>query len=329
MDPVTHVLAAVTVAELLPRSVPEGWGLVTAAGASLAPDIDFVARRWGHTGLLRWHHTVTHSFVGTAALGALWAAVVAWATRTPWLALTPYAAIGVLTHVGLDYLLHNNGIMLGWPFTTAMPKGALFLGLNPQTSSARCGERKFTVCLLCQAHSLAFNRVFFLLGGTALGAAIFFPYRRYICAAGLLLLTAEIIRRAVSKGAARRLAAAALGGRPYIFPADFQGRKWLAAAPVAGGYQVARVDVREREVEAPRRLETAPDALITATRDRPSVRALLRNAILPAAELAAGGRELWWRDVSYAFSAEVPLHVLRLVLNERGEVEREEFRERW
>ncbi len=328
MDPVTHVLAAVSAAELLAPAGLEPWAVTAAAGAALAPDADFIARPFGHTGLLRWHHTLTHSVVGAGLLAAAWAAVVSLVSRAPWHALAPFAGLGALSHLGLDYILHNNGLMLAWPFSRVMPRGGLFIGLNPQTSSARCGERKLTVCLRCQAHSLLFNRVFFLLALTTAAAAAAFPWRRYVFAAGLAAVLVLILSRAVAKVRAAAIARQALGAGVAVFPADFSGRRWLAVARTGKGYRTALVDLKRRDVSPPVDHRPAPAGVVAATSARAAVRAFLANAILPFTELSPDGLELWWRDLSYAFTPAVLLHTLRLKLD-AGVVASEEFRERW
>jgi membrane-bound metal-dependent hydrolase YbcI (DUF457 family) len=328
MDPVTHVLAAVTAAEILAPSGIEPWAVTAAAGAGLAPDADFIARRFGHTALLRWHHTVTHSVVGTGLLAAAWAAVVSLVSGVPWYTLALFAGLGALTHLGLDYILHNNGLMLAWPFSRAMFRGALFIGLNPQTSSARCGEHKLTVCLKCQAHSLLFNRVFFILAVTAAAAAAAFPWRRYVFAVGLAAVLLLILSRVVAKTRATRLAREALGANVDVFPSDFTGGRWLAAAPEDEGFRTALVDLKRRETSPPADHRPAPAAAVAATASRPAVRTFLANAILPFTETSPDGSELWWRDLSYAFTPSVLLHVLRMKMDGDA-VTSEEFRERW
>ena len=328
MDPVTHVLAAVTAAEILAPSGIEPWAVTAAAGAGLAPDADFIARRFGHTALLRWHHTLTHSVVGAGLLAAAWAAVVSLVSGVPWYTLAPFAGLGALTHLGLDYILHNNGLMLAWPFSRAMFRGALFIGLNPQTSSARCGEHKLTVCLKCQAHSLLFNRVFFIFALTTVAAAAAFPWRRYIFAFGMATVLLLVLSRVVAKARADRIAREALGSGVDVFPSDFTGKRWLAVARKGEGYRTVLVDLKSRDAAPALEHHPAPADLVEATAARPAVRTFLANAILPFTEMSPDGRELWWRDLSYAFTPSVLLHILRMELDGDA-VTSEEFRERW
>lgn len=331
MDPVTHVLAAVTAAEILAPRGAEAGVVVAAAGAALAPDLDFIARRLGHIGLLKFHHTFTHSFVGIAALAAVWGALVALVLRVPWHLALAFALLGALTHVGLDLILHNNGLMLWWPFDRRMVRGSWFLGLNPFTSSARCGERKLTVCLLCQAHSVIRNRVTLLLAMTAAAAAAAWPWRRWVCLGGFALTLGYVFYVFILRARAGRLARAALGPKLEVFPASFDGRTWLAvtAAEVPGTYAAATVDINKREVGPPRRHEAAASELKAATAGRPAVAAFLENAIFPFAGAGPNGRSVWWTDLAYDFAPDVTLHTLKIELDEKGEVVNEEFRERW
>jgi len=329
LDPVTHTLAALTAAEILAPSPFEPWAAAAAVGAALAPDADFVARRFGHVGLLKFHHTLTHSLVGVAALAAAWAGVLSLVSRLPWLWLAGFAFAGAATHVGLDLILHNNGLMLWWPLSRRMVRGGLVIGLNPQTSSARCGERRLGVCLVCQGHSLLFNRVFFLLLATVAVAAAAWPYRRPVCAVGAAALLAYVGFAAWRKGRARRLAAAALGPDARVFPASFGSGRWLAVAPRDGGFATAAVDLGRRTVAPAAAHAPAPAALAASTAGRDAVAAFRANAIFPFAELGPGGRELWWRDLSYAFTPAVQLHTLKISFDDAGRVAGEEFRERW
>jgi hypothetical protein len=212
-----------------------------------------------------------------------------------------------------------------------MVRGGWFLGLNPFTSSARCGERKLTVCLLCQANSVIRNRVTLLLAATAAAAAAAWPWRRWVSLAGVAATLVYVLYVDVLKARAGRLARAVLGPRLEVFPASFDGRSWLAVTPerAEGAYAAATVDLRTREVGKPRLHAPAPPALTAATRARPAVAAFLENAIFPFAGLGPRGQSVWWTDLAYDFAPDVTLHTLKIELDEKGEVVAEEFRERW
>jgi len=305
--------------------------VAAAAGAALAPDLDFLARRLGHIGLLKFHHTFTHSFIGVAALAAAWGALVALLLRIPWPLALAFAYLGALTHIGLDLILHNNGLMLWWPFSRRMVRGGWFLGLNPYTTSARCGERKLTVCLLCQANSVVRNRVTLLLVATVAAAAAVWPWRRGVSLAGFAVTLAYVLYVDFLKARAGRLARAAMGPRLEVFPSSFGGRTWLAvrAGETAGTYAAATVDLRRGDVGQPRGHEPAAPSLADATRARPAVTTFLENAIFPFAGAAPNGRGVWWTDLAYDFAPDVTLHTLKIEFDEKGEVVAEEFRERW
>ena len=314
---------------LAPRPGLEPWALAAAAGGALAPDLDFVARRFGHIGLLRVHHTFTHSFLGAGALAALWAGALSLVSGWFWPMLMLYAVLGALTHVGLDLILHNNGLTLWWPFAARMVRGGLFLGLNPRTSSARCGERKFAVCAVCQARSVIFNRVFFVLAATAAVGLAVWPARRYLAAAGGAAVCALALYYALLKRRARALSADALGEGAEVFPASFGGGEWLAVARRDDGFVTGPLNLARGEAGPFTTHTPAPAELTAATAGRPAVKALAANAIVPFAETGPDGRELWWRDLSYDVDPTVPLHVLKIRFDAAGAVEREEFRERW
>lgn len=329
MDPVTHVLAAVTVAEVLAvRTVGETAKVVAAVGGALAPDVDFISRRLGHIGLLKFHHTVTHSLVGGAVLASLWATAVWLLTRGSWLTLFGFAAAGLGTHIILDLILHNNGLMLFWPFAGRMVRGGLALGLNPLTSSARCGERRLTVCLLCQGYSVLLSRPFFLLAGTAAVGAVAWEWRRYVAVGGLSALTLYFGYVFVMKIIARRIGRRALAGKVKVFPASFGGRRWLVVKREGEGYATVTVDAWAGNSTPPRPHTLAAKAAISLTENLPAVAAFKAAAIIPFVEEGPSG-EVRWVDLAYDFTPEVLLHALKIKLNDQGAPVFEEFRERW
>jgi len=329
MDPISHVLAGVMAAEIVAPSEIEPWALAAATGVTLAPDIDFLTRRLGHIGLLRYHHTVTHSIPGGIVISAAWAGLLAPFSPVPWAVLLMFALLGFGTHILLDLLLHNNGVLLGWPFIKKPVRWGLFLGLNPLTSSARCGERKLTVCIACQTHSLVFSRAFLVLSVTAVIGTLAGPWRREVFMAGAIILAAMIGHLAWNRKKAARLAGHHLGEIAATFPASFGSNEWLAVVPVNGGYRTAIVDLRQGVVRPPIGHTPAPPNLVQESKIRPSVQAFLNWAIVPFAEIAPGGRGLWWRDLSYDFTPAIQLHTLKLDYDEAGKVVAEEFRERW
>jgi hypothetical protein len=137
-----------------------------------------------------------------------------------------------------------------------------------------------------------------------------------------------ILSRVVAKARAGRTVRRALGSGVDVFPADFSGKLWLGVGRKGEGYRTVLVDVKSRDAAPAVDHRPAPADLVAATSARPAVRAFLANAILPFTELSPDGLELWWRDLSYAFTPSVLLHILRLKLS-AGAVTSEEFRERW
>jgi len=329
MDPATHILAAVAAAEIFTPAEFEPWTVAASVGAALAPDVDFLARRFSHIGLLKFHHTITHSMFSCIFFAALWAGLLTLVSAVPWLMLFLFAVVGATTHILLDIILHNNGVMLFWPFNRRMVRGGWFLGLNPYTSSARCGERRLTVCLICQAHSLIFNRVFFILVSTALVSLVLWPFRRYIFLTGIILLVLYVFYTIRQKRRAAMLAGESVDNIDELFPASFNGLEWLAIARYNRGFRTAKIDLKNMSVGEPSEHRAAPPSLVGSCRNLPSVEAFLDNAIAPFAEESPDGQELWWRDLSYDFSPDVILHVLKIRFNDDEEVVYEEFRERW
>jgi hypothetical protein len=329
MDPATHILAAIAAAEIFTPAEFEPWTVAASVGAALAPDVDFLARRFSHISLLKFHHTITHSMFSCIFFAAAWAGLLTVLSSVPWPMLFMFAAAGATTHILLDIIIHNNGVMLFWPFSRSMVRGGWFLGLNPYTSSARCGERRLTVCLICQAHSLIFNRVFFILVSTSLISLFLWPFRRYTFSAGVILLALYVIYIIKQKKRVAILAGESLENVENLFPATFDGGKWLAVARYSGGLRTAIIDLKNMTVSESSEHQAASPSLVQICKALPSVEAFLDKAVVPFAEEAPDGNEMWWRDLSYDFSPDVHLHVLKIHFDDTGDIVSEEFRERW
>ncbi|MFC2171789.1 metal-dependent hydrolase [Acidobacteriota bacterium] len=342
MDPVTHAAFAVIVAEALPPHQGELFAVIAAAGGSWAPDIDVLIRPYRDINFLKWHHGPTHSGLGGALLAAIWALFVWFLPANPlsywhvWL----YASIGMLSHLFLDIIIHNNGLQLFWPLNR-WPSLALFLGLNPYTSSARCGKRSLLICMFCQANSLLRNRIMYLVLATALSMAVLSPWRHWVARIGFVATLLYMFFVALMKFLAWRKAKNRYKDQGLrLFPAGFSPFRWLivtgdfsrTAAILEGDVQFADIHVMGDGISSERRLNLTSSSLAVSSRDLPKVKTFLRNAALSGAteeKLESGDMLIKWRDLSYAFVPHVDLHVLRLVFSPDGELKDEEYRERW
>ncbi len=328
MDPLTHILAAGIASEIVTPRDLEPWALLAATGASVLPDFDYLALRGGHMGLLRFHGTITHSLVGVTAIAIAWGGVVAVALGASWPMLAAFAWLGGLSHVVLDILIHQNGLTLFWPFSSRRLRASLLVGLNP-LASPRCGEQKLRVCAGCQARTVAASPVFFLVAATAVAAGLAWPERRAVALTGAAALMVFLLGQFVLKAHARRLSRRAHGPEARVYPASYSGRRWLTARPDDDGWITALVDVLHGSGGPLRVHRPAPADRIRSTQGRPNVQLLTAISVIPFAEAASEGRELWWRDLSYDHDPEVPLNVLKIEFGDDGHVVAEQFRERW
>ena len=121
MEPVTHALTSIALGRA-------GLNKITRAAtpmllfSGLIADVDWVTRLAGADTFLRGHRTVTHSFVGTAAIVAA-VATVSWFICRKYskfaLGILPafaICAVGAGAHLLLD-MMNGYGVKLLWPFS--------------------------------------------------------------------------------------------------------------------------------------------------------------------------------------------------------------------
>ncbi len=117
-----------------------------------------------------------------------------------------------------------------------------------------------------------------------------------------------------------------------VLPADFGTKRWLALGKTQNGYEVANIDLWSHEVGSktifPNELSLEVER---CSRDE-KVRNTLRNFIVPYGTIQKkdnGRLEFFFRDLAYYFTPEVNLHLAKVKLDEYGDVESIDFRERW
>ncbi|MBN1296094.1 metal-dependent hydrolase, partial [bacterium] len=172
MDPLTHVMAGALVAHACAGIAAEPAATLTAVGAAALPDLDFYARKYEGAKFLKVHHGATHSVIGILVQSVV-AAVTVWSffrfvpfigfRSAPFFPLLFIAFLSVATHVLLDWIMHNNGLPLLWPFSERHYCVPLILGVNPRTVSHQCGERHYLTCFGCQCRGGAFNPVSWMI----------------------------------------------------------------------------------------------------------------------------------------------------------------------
>jgi len=330
VDPLTHVLAGVVVGQLFDA---DGVGLAVATVGALAPDAEFLTRRIPRTAFLDYHHGIVHTLTGGLFAGLVIAAVAGALTGREWIPLLPLALAGVGSHIGLDLLMHNNGIALLAPFSRWRFSCPVVLGLNHHTASTRCRERKYGTCLLCQANGLRFNPFFWVLLA-AVVARLSVPQlgRAWGILAVSILVGLSLYSNSVRIGA---LALAADGKnllRRKAFPASFDMSRWLVLQEDHEAFRAVLTDGRagcrlwERAIPKGHR----PPPVIASERLL-SVRGFKNSVMFPhwTHERVDGVDHVTWSDLSYLFSGGTELYTLRVQLAGDGSVLRNEFHERW
>jgi len=335
MDPLTHMVAGAMVGQIFAPDDPNrfAFGLV-CAGAGVVADVDFVARKAKESLLfLKLHRGFTHSLFALPIIGICAAGSGNLLFGAPLVPLFLGAMAAAATHLLLDVIMHATGLRIFWP---ARRKSSLHLvvGLNPLTSSARCGERSLGVCLRCTMHSALLSPLtVFLWAGFV--ASLLAPWYRPVSAAVLGLAGLYLVYTRLMRGRARRLLRAQLE-RPAqaaeVYPGSFSPNVWVGVVSRQEGHEVLQVNALSGKAEplvSHGPADQGPE--VEASRQTATVEEFLNNAVTPHATLyELEGRPLIvWRDLAFAFSSQVSLFTARVLLDEQGEVAAEEFRERW
>lgn len=343
MDPITHTLSGIAAAQILPAGLPQATATVTMAIAANLPDVDAFLRRLKSTAFIEYHHGLTHSLVGMLVLSGLFSLVWSPLVSAPFLTVYSLSILGCLVHTAGDLLIHIYKIPLLAPFSRRRFGASLLIGLNPLTSSARCGERSLRVCARCQLHSAARNLVLGILASCLfIGLLTGHLYTLSLIAAALValyLVFTVLMRRAARKIFLQRFATTgARGGEAgtsvlHLYPASFLPFRWLCVIEESRTYRVGLLDLMRRE--EPFSLATLPKPddrpALRAARETATVRPLIEKAFHPyaSAEPNERGVLVKWKDLAYAFDERIDLFTARVQLSPDGAVMSEEFRERW
>jgi membrane-bound metal-dependent hydrolase YbcI (DUF457 family) len=342
MDPIIHTLLGFTVAQAAGASGPYEAALVTVTvGGALVADSDFIIRPLGPNLTLRYHHGPTHSIVGGIFLSALWAAAVSYIPRlivedwvSPFHLCWAFAFMGFLSHIGLDMLVHCNGLQLLWPFSDRWFRFPIFIGMNPMTSSAKCAERSLLVCWVCQLNSLIKNPLFYVLLGGVILQLVAWSWRRWAAIGLLTTLVIYALYTFRCKITAKRLAQKALRSvtNIEIFPANFSPNLWLAIGKRLSSYEVVNISVGDRKTGEKIIFPKDPLPIVEKVALDMNVKATLRNFIVPYGTVQNGPngqRKVFYWDLAYYFTPDVTLHLAKVRLDDSGSVQSIDFRERW
>ena len=342
MDPLTHMVTGALVAQTMaPEEHRFAFALV-AAGAGVVPDIDFVARKAKKKLLfLKFHRGFTHSLVAVPIIAMCAAGSGHLLFGAPFWLLAAASAVAALSHLVLDTIMHSTGLRLLWPSRrkTCMH---LVVGLNPLTSSARCGERSLMVCMRCTMHSAVINPMVLLLwAGFAVSLVV--PWWQVLSSAIVAatlgyLLQCRVLRWLARRALARHVArqgdrgAAEEAASARTFPASFNPARWIGVTTHDQGYRVWSVSAAGGAVESigEHGLSGESEA-VEQSRRTETVQEFMANAVFPHATEypVAKGTLVVWRDLAFAFSPAVSLFAARVELDHHQGVQAEEFRERW
>jgi len=335
MDPISHVAWGIVSANLIAGpGHPVARAVIASAGA-LAPDVDFVTKFFKNIYFLKYHHSVTHSFVGVSASAVIIGLAASglcpgigfgWAFAV--------ALVAGLSHLVLDMIIHGTGTMLFWPFGKRMVRASLILGLNPKTVSARCHEKSLRVCLVCQLHSAVMSPIMHIGVVTAAISSAVGPQAARVCVAGMAAGAAYLLFCLSQKKRASRIVMSLVAddARTDVFPAGFSPFQWLAVCRIANGYQLVWVDTRAGKPVAARSLPPTPSSpAIEASRKTRTVREFLTASLIPWAFERNVGDEVrvQWQDLSYALDASMDLYAARVVMHKDLSVVEQDFREKW
>lgn len=331
MDPVTHAVAGFVAGAAGGGGEAE---IVAAVIGSLAPDAEFVTRKIPRTAFLDYHHGLIHAAFGGILAAAGVAAVCGWVAGAAWVSLFPFALAGVVSHIVLDLLMHNNGIALWAPFSRKRVAFPIVLGLNPRTASKHCKEGRYGTCFACQARGALRNPfLWVLLSGATVGLLV--PTsRQSVASASIVLLSAYAATGFWRKRTASRLLPVA--EVPFVrergFPASANARQWLIVRETEACFDSFLADTRNGSILRSRsfpKLRMSP--VVRKCTSLHSVRGFRNSVIFPywTHEIEDDIDHIIWRDLSYSFSEDVELYTLHIRVGPAGEIIQNEFHERW
>lgn len=335
MDPISHVAWGIVSANVLPGPMDMLPRITIAAVASVAPDLDFVTKYLRNIYFLKYHHTVTHSFVGVAAIGLIIAALgcLVFPAVGFWEAYL-VALVSGSTHTLLDLLMHGTGAMALWPFSKRMITSSLLLGLNPKTVHARCHEKSLRVCFLCQLFSACMTPLMHIGFVAAVVSTLVTPMRETLALSGLILGVLYLLFCHIQKVRARRVAEREHPNakKTLAFPASFSPLEWLVICEMADGFRLLWQNSLQKTPGHNRTLPPAQNsAAIEQSKQTQTVREFLAACVIPWVFEAKGDGmiRVQWQDLSYALSESMDLYAARITMREDLGIVDHDFRERW
>lgn len=330
------------VAHIMSGTIPEPISTLTCMAAAVAPDLDFYSRKLSGAAFLKVHHGFSHSIIGITVQSFLYTAMAYFILQIPWLNLRnpeyrqlfPLVFFSLVSHLLLDWVMHNNGMPFLWPFSRARFAFPLVLGVNPQTVSRNCGQKKFTTCLGCQYRGSLRNPVAWIVwtGGIA---GLFLSCRAGIAlatiAATIIYLSAVLILRERARTALYRLDPDFAGAD--AFPAKALPNLWLFVISRRDGS--ARAALVESFSRAIVRKWHFPPPLISPFVEQSAKRVIadLVSAVrhhYPEVHCGSAGiTHINFRDLSFIYGEPLELGSVKVDLDKQGTIVSEVYRGVW
>ncbi len=304
MDPLTHCLAGITIANLGLEDVAPGasWLVV---GASVLPDFDYVTRFWGDQSFLRYHRGFSHSLIGAGLSSALLAGFfyLLWPASGYWVFFFLSLA-GVCSHLILDFLSPHGERLLS-PFSRKWYARERFIFFDP-------------FLLVLPGVGLILREIFsrsslIISWSVFLTLIIYWAFRElsYQRCLGVLTHTRKQHRDLI---------------RADLFPVPGSPLVWKLIGEAKDEYLVARINAFTLALEGERRLpKPVRDEYISRAEQSEVVKQFLKVAKYPYVESWSRGRQrvvTWW-DLACIHREKMPQ--VRVILSEENEILEEDF----
>lgn len=304
MDPLTHCLVGITIANLgLKDAAPEaGWLVV---GAAVLPDLDYVTRLWGDQSFLRYHRGFSHSLVGTGLSSALLAGgfYLFWPSSGYWVFFFLSLA-GLCSHLILDFLTPHGERLLS-PFSEKWYARDRFIFFDPYLLALLGGGLILSV-IFSRGSQIISGSVFLIL-------IIYWAVREwgYQRCRGLLKNVKRQHREFI---------------RADITPVSGSPLVWRLIGEAKEEYFVARINAFSLVPKGERRLsKQVRDEYISRAEQSEVVKRFLQVAKYPLVESWPRGDKrviIWW-DLATIHRDRKPQ--VRVTLSEKSEILEEGF----
>ncbi len=342
MDPLTHLMAGALVGHTGSAFCPEPAATLTAIAAAILPDFDFYARKYEGSRFLKVHHGATHSISGIILQSGC-TAIASWLFfhylpvpefREPsFSALLLISFMSVFSHIFLDWIMHNNGLPLLWPFTPHRFCFPLVLGVNPRTVSHDCGEKHYLTCFGCQSRGGFFNPVSWILVVPATFGFFTPEWRLYVGLFPWLAIALYLGFCFILRECARRYAMRFEPGykTARAYPARARPDRWLFILDDADSVNAVLADCVKRCVMRSwhyRREALSIETSKAVKKIREDLTDTIRH-LFPMEIHLESGTLIEFHDLSYLSAEPTEIGTVRVYLDSENRVIREVYQEIW